>query len=378
MRGGWFDRSICPIGVDLGTHSVKLVQLRARDGRYDVIAAGETLLGDDLPDAPAQRHTAITERIRVAFEEGGFVGRRAVSALPVSDVQYKNLRLPMMPPNELPEAIRWEAAERLNLATDDAEIRYYDAGEVRQGEEVRREIILMAAATGVIDGHLQLLLDVGLQPLAIDAAPGALARLLATHQPGKSADDADVLLDVGYHSSKAIIARHGRVIFFKLIDIGGEQFDQAVAERLNISLPDAREMRRRLQVGHGDNDAGHEQRLFGASRRDTIERAMFEAMRPIIGELARELGLCMRYYSVTFRGRRPEQVLLTGGEATEPQMLRVLQDEGNVAAKVLDPFAAFGGNVANLEGCSGALAVAAGLSMRPTTRSQSQRERGAA
>jgi hypothetical protein len=41
-------------------------------------------------------------------------------------------------------------------------------------------------------------------------------------------------------------------------------------------------------------------------------------------ELARELSLCLRYYSVTFRGHRPTVVKLLGGEGSDPQLRAIL------------------------------------------------------
>jgi hypothetical protein len=40
--------------------------------------------------------------------------------------------------------------------------------------------------------------------------------------------------------------------------------------------------------------------------------------------LGREIALCLRYYSVTFRGHRPSKVRIFGGEAADPLLLGVL------------------------------------------------------
>ena len=41
-------------------------------------------------------------------------------------------------------------------------------------------------------------------------------------------------------------------------------------------------------------------------------------------ELANEAALCLRYYTVTFRGRRPEAVIASGDEAREPGLSEAL------------------------------------------------------
>ena len=51
---------------------------------------------------------------------------------------------------------------------------------------------------------------------------------------------------------------------------------------------------------------------------------MFDATRSTTEALAREISLCMRYYSVTFRGHRPGKLRLVGGESADPQIQSTL------------------------------------------------------
>ena len=46
-------------------------------------------------------------------------------------------------------------------------------------------------------------------------------------------------------------------------------------------------------------------------------RSVSEATRPVIDRLARELSLCIRYHSVTFRGQRLYRLVVGGGEACD-------------------------------------------------------------
>lgn len=313
-----------PIGLDVGAFSLKMLQLERRGAGWAATAALSRVLPDDLPAEGAQRTAALGRIIRDMLREGRFQGRQVVSCLPATGLQYKNLRLPKMPPDELRSAVQWEATDRLRLGAD-MSLQYFDAGEVRQGEDLRQEIILLAAPSRLVQEHLQMLLDGGLTPLAIDAVPSALARAM---DPAREADlesPAKLVLDVGSSSTKVLVVRHGRVLFFKLIEVGGRTLDETVAQHLSLPLNDAAEVRRRLQHPHAADEG--DPVLFGSTRRQSVERAVFEAMRVKIGELAREIGLCLRYYSVTFRGHRPNDGLLIGGEANEPQIAKILTAE---------------------------------------------------
>src|SRR5438045_7899881 len=62
----------------------------------------------------------------------------------------------------------------------------------------------------------------------------------------------------------------------------------------------------------------------GASSANTVRQAVHDAIRSTVEELAREIALCLRYYSVTFRGQRPGKLRLLGGEAGDAQLLSIL------------------------------------------------------
>lgn len=383
MIGGTWNAARCPIGIDFGGHSVKMLQLerlavkKADDPsspRWAVSAAAIRALPVDLPAKGRARNEAVARAVAEMLENGSFHGRRCVTCLPADVIQYKNLRVPQMPMADLKNAVEWEAQDRLKLDKTQAILQFYAAGEVRQGEELREEVILMAAPRTLVDEHVQILSDCGLDPVAIDAVPSALARVISTTATQPSANNAsgdqgpmEVILDVGFFTSKVIILRNGRVMFLKLIDIGGKKLDEMVAQHLNLPLCDASELRRRVQgTDEGDSE------LFGSTRRETVERAVFEALRATVADLSREVGLCLRYYSVTFRGQRPDKAWLVGGEVHETQLAQMLAEGAGIAIEPAQPMRQidvrdFGSTMAR-SGRYGAWAVAAGLSMRPEHR----------
>ncbi len=377
MIGGTWNTTRCPIGIDFGGHSVKMLQLERlggkadRDGggpRWAVRAASKVALPVDLPAKGRARNEAVARAIAEMLESGHFHGRRCVTCLPAEAIQYKNLRVPQMPLDDLKSAVEWEAQDRLKIDKAQAILQFYPAGEVRQGEELREEVILMAAPRTLVDEHVQIINECGLDPVAIDAVPSALARVLATKCNSTDEPAMDVILDIGFFTSKVIILRNGRVMFLKLIDIGGKKLDEMVAQHLNLPLQDASELRRRVQGGaEGDSE------LFGSTRRETVERAVFEALRATMGDLSREVGLCLRYYSVTFRGRRPDKALLVGGEVYEAQLAQMLAEGAGIAIEPARPLREVDvrdhGPAMDRGGQFSQWAVAAGLSMRPEGRS---------
>ncbi|MBI1335683.1 MAG: hypothetical protein GC164_01825 [Phycisphaera sp.] len=381
---GWFGQSREPIGIDFGSHSIRMMQLRTAqgDGPFVATAAARHELPADLPAAGEDRAKAIGKIIAQMLSSGPFVGKRVVTSLPSSAIQYKNLRLPRMPADEIKSAVEWEASDRLNLGADKAAVQFFDAGEVRQGDDIRQEVILLAATHKAVDEHMLALSTAGLEPIAVECVPSALARCLSTGTELDPDAAAQVVIDFGYAATKALIVRNGRVVFFKNIEVGAQALDRAVAEKLAIDLADACELRRKDRgVVPQASDVSPAVDTTNATDRDgAIRRAVYDAMRESITELAREIGLCLRYYSVTFRGRRPESALLIGGEAYDLRLPGLLSGEAGVEVATGDPLTRV--DCSAVEKVLGEShcewGVAAGLAMRSEARSAATRKRGAA
>ncbi|MEM1027099.1 MAG: pilus assembly protein PilM [Planctomycetota bacterium] len=338
-------RNTPPIGVDVGRQSVKLVQ-RDRAGLdrpARIISTSRQPLPSGLSPKDEGYHQWVASAVKAALDRGNFVGRRCVSALPACCVTVKNLRLPSMPADELREAVNWEIRDRLK---SDAElsVQFLRAGEVRQGEDVREELIAMATETPFVEGHVESLCEAGLAPLAVEVSLTALARAFARD----CEEGVHVLLDVGYESSKLLMIRDGVVTFFKRIDVGGQVFDAAVANHLGMNAQDASSLRREFNVGPE-----------GIDRTNASQRAMYEALRGPVADLSQEIELCLRYFGVTFRGPRPERIVCVGGEVIQSWFGQILAEQSGFEVEIGDVSGGKAGATAP------GWAVAAGLSMRP-------------
>ena len=226
--GGNNKRGHGPIGLAVTAEDVRLSQ-RVAGGRYTFEI--EPLAGVTDPSDPSF-HTETSRAIATAVRRGKFVGKDVVSALPAQMLQYKTLRLPPMPPEDLVQAIAWEAAERFQL-TDDQALQHYDAGEVQQGNERREEVILLAAEKRSVHDHATAVKRAGLNPVAIDATGAALTRVLG--EEGRST----LVVHLGTDIAEIVGATGDRVIFDKPVDLtrADDQLDtQALARELSLCL----------------------------------------------------------------------------------------------------------------------------------------------
>jgi len=350
---GWIaKRRPSPIGVDIGSRSVKLLQFDA--GRTEVRAAARW----DLPvhpqaGAPPRDDEEIVQAIRQAREGRNFRGREAVFCLGSGRLFVQNIRVAPASGEELKKQVYLEAAGRLPFSSDEAEIHYLEAADVRQSDTVRREVIVLACHRPVLERILALGERAGLRPVAVDVEPAAMLRCYCRQY--RRDDDQQrrmVFVNVGASTTMVVIARGSDAVFIKYIEVGGRHLDEAVARHLQMSLADAAALRRH----NGDRRADQ--------RDPDIARSIAESVRPVLDRLAGELSLCLRYYSVTFRGQPLSQIVLGGGEAT-PSLADWLAARLDLPCELGDPLRSYQKAVSS--GRIGQWDVAAGLALREPT-----------
>ena len=296
-----WQRSVGALGVELGPRSVRMVQLHQGDGAggaagdgagggvaaMAVRTAGEAELAQPCAVDDQRYHELARGALAELIERVQPTGRRVVTAVPVGAMHFQNVRLPPMPEAELAEAARWE----LSLDDGPRELRCFNAGEVRHGEQRQMELIAMSVRQDYLEAHLAMLDGLGLVVEAIDAVPAALARTVG-EQP------CVMIAELDWRGTNVVIARQGQIAFFKALPIGLD----AIHGR--SSAPAQREQ---------PEPAGIGRLAAGAS-----------APQPGVAELARELALCLRYHSVTFRGQRPERLVVAGVGGEQPEIVEAL------------------------------------------------------
>ncbi|UCD27947.1 MAG: pilus assembly protein PilM [Planctomycetota bacterium] len=305
-----------------------MVQLTQYQGRFDIVCCAERMVPFELHSASEYEHFC-GEAVNQMLSEGDFVGRDAVSALNWDDLWIRNLRIPVTPADETEELVRILATERFGLDPSDVEIRFMPAGDVRQGTDIQQEVLVLGAGKTTIKNHINTLTRSGLQPAAIDAGPCAVFRPFTRYlQRKKDKNDVHVFVDLGYKAARVIVSRGSDLIFLKVIPIAGRQFEQTVSENLDLSPDEARQILRRLVCQYIADAEGFINQLDADEIvSENMRRAVIDTLRSVVDQLGKEMSLCLRYCSVTFRGLRYDKAHIVGGNAYNSDVLRLLSDQ---------------------------------------------------
>jgi len=341
------NREYRPIGLDIGHSSIKMIQLAANNGSISVIAAEKVNLEPDINGDEKKRKDFIVSSIRKLMASGRFKGSEVISSIQNEQLRITSIRLSQSQTDGIDQILKREVANRFNLDAEQDSINYILAGNVRQGEEIMNEYILFAADSRTIKEHIETLEEAKLRPAGIEPVPYALFRSferLLRREEDK--EQAEVFIDIGSCSTTVVFSRAGEIGLVKHIPIGTEQINQEIAGRLGLSDFEAESLRNRMlkfsrQAANEDCAVqASEQKTAAVCMDDmntTARQVASDAITTVAERLAKEILLCFRYYTVTFRGKRVQRAVFTGGGAYENSLLGILKQQLSVDIEVAQP-----------------------------------------
>jgi type IV pilus assembly protein PilM len=333
----WPLRHDCPpIALDMGRSAVRLLQFR-RVGRGVQLAAcaSRSLSPDAMVDNDVWRREVV-QAGRQCLASSPFHGKDVVTALSCQQLIVQNTRLPKMARDRLEQAVLVEVQKRSGDDEQARQVNYFNAGDVRVGGETQQEIITLTATQDAVEGHLALVSDMGLRPVHVDVAPIAMFHVFERYlRRQEDADTVTAVVEIGFTGTRVVVASGGRVLFLKSIDIGGRHFTDAVAREAGLNFSEAVQLRYGLakssrgQAEVGSDDGGDH---------EAIRWSVYDTLRAQVQNLAKEISLCLRYCSVTFRGLGLREVSLAGGEVRDPMFNEMFRDAMSLECIETDPF----------------------------------------
>lgn len=323
-----FGASDLPIGVELHAGGVRMLQGRVSRSGSSVRAAAVVPVNDKARNAEDLSFIDdLVNAVGRGITLGRFSGRDVVVGLDGRVVRTRSVRQAKLGDDDIEKAVRLDAPTRLGFVENEGcEIGWIRAGEVRQGDEVKDELIYVGARLSPLDRLLEGLLSLGLNPVAVEPSFTASARC-HTRTLRRASDEAvsRIIVDVGECTTEVMVTRGRLIAFYKQIEVGGRAMTRMAAERLGLEPATVADLRQRRMSAAASSEGPIDAK---------VERALYDAVRPLMNDLAQEVTLCLRYYSVTFRGSRPDGVIVVGQDAAEPQLAETLSEALHVPATV--------------------------------------------
>lgn len=309
------------IGLDVGSSSVKLVELTESGGtprleRYAI----EPLPRGAVVDGNVDKIDIVAEAVRRAWRRSGTRIKNVAMALPPAAVITKRIALPgNLRDEEMEMQVESEANQYIPFALDEVSLDFQVLGPIASAPD-DVEVLIAASRKEKVEDRMAVAQAAGLRPVVVDvesyAARAALERLIAQF-PNEGEGLVIAVFYIGANSTSVAVMHGGEAIYEREQPFGGQQLTGDIARAYGIPSEEAEQKKR-----SGDLPANYES----------------DVLRPFIDTAATEITRALQFFFTSTPYTRVDQIMLAGGSAVLTGLPEALMDRAQVPTSVISPF----------------------------------------
>jgi type IV pilus assembly protein PilM len=321
------------IGVDIGTSSVKVVQLRLEKGHviletYGAIALGP-YAGVEIGRATSLPAEKIVEAIKDVIREANVTTTDAAIAIPYSSSLVSIIKLPGAVEKQLATIMPIEARKYIPVPINEVLLDWFVVSDAKKVADGKIDVLLVAIHNETIAKFREIGSGAALVPGFFEIEVFSAVRAALDHGLAPVA-----VIDMGAATTKFYVVERGLIRESHIINHGGQDLTLNASRALGLTVTQAEERKRKYGLsGEGPSQAPGTSLPAGQAGAD-IKHSFELSLAPMISELTR---------TITSWEMRTNQTLnalvLTGGGATLRGLKEFMQSKVSTEIRLADPFA---------------------------------------
>ena len=314
LFGGKKQRSL--VGLDIGSSSVKAVELKKTKDAFELLSVGlEPLSPETVVDWAIIDALSVSAAIDRIYASQKVKNKNVATSVSGHSVIIKKINLPMLEEDELYDQVYADAGQYIPFDIADVSLDYQVLEPSPAGDT--QEVLLVAVKRDKINNYQSALIGRTLGLVDVDAF--ALQNTYETnYQP--DAESTAALLNIGASVMNINIVRGGVPLFTRDVSVGGNQYTDALQKELELTFEDAENLKRG-------------QALAGIS--DEQKAAVLRSVSEI---LVLEIQKTFDFFRATAGAAQIGHIYAAGGAARTPALLDMLREEFQMPVDELDPF----------------------------------------
>lgn len=304
-------------GLDIGSSSIKLVQLSGKNVSSAVISANSTgKIGVDL--VPAEQN-ALIDAVKAMLVANKVKNKKVVVSIPESLVYTRVMSFPVMSSPELATAIKWEAEQVIPYPIDKMELSWVVMFKPKNSLSAEKmKVLVVAVPSKISNAYVNFLDLLGLEVVRVENETVSLVRSLLV---ARKVAGISLIVDIGFNNTKMVVADTLQIYTNYLSTLGGMAFTRIVAEVFKLAVGQAEEYKR----------------AYGLDKTQ-FEGKLFAAMEPVLSGLVGDIKKVIASYLSSYPDRKIDRLILSGGGAYLKGLVPELTSQTGLEASIGNAF----------------------------------------
>ncbi|MDO8749504.1 MAG: type IV pilus assembly protein PilM [Candidatus Omnitrophota bacterium] len=303
IPNGFFSKEKYSIGLDIGASSIKLAQFKQEEGVFSLIK---------VKSIDIEKNKEPARILKELFSGPEAKNSKVVALLDSPYSMLKRAIVPMMPDNELKEAVSLEAKNYFPFPIEDSLVDFEVIGDLVENGVKKKEILVGVCPHKAIAERVRLFNELNLKPRVIINSALAMFNLLKFKKFKENLSVAAI--DIGKSLSNLIIIRAHKLYFNREIPISGDDFTRALTSALStasgkieLSYLEAERIKKEYGIPREINSELVENKISHAQ--------LHSLLMASLEKLATEIGRSFDFYREETGGIKVDRLILFGGSA---------------------------------------------------------------
>ncbi len=243
------------VGLDIGSSSVKAVQMRKTGSGFMVekVGVAEIYPGGDRSGGREKERELKIQAIKRALSNAKIKAKYAVTSMSGESIIVRYIQMPGMPEDELKNAVRWSAEEYIPYSIDEVNIDAAILGHSSSESAEEVDALLVSAKKEHVEAHVAMVNEAGLTPVIVDLDSFAFVNCYeVNYEPDP--DEVIALVNIGAGITNINIYQGQTSRFSRDIAIAGDTITSDLQSKLGLEFSEAEQMK--ITVGLPTEESG--------------------------------------------------------------------------------------------------------------------------
>jgi type IV pilus assembly protein PilM len=227
------------IGLDIGSYYTKVVEIREKKGIANIESIAKTRTPDGLFVQEKLDEDIAAEFLQSFFSENKIKNKNVAVALNSSFVITKTITMPLVVDEEIEQAVMWEAEQYAPFGMDQVNVSYQVMNKNTDKNEMT--VLLVLTKKEIVNSYKEAFSKAKLNIEILDVDIFALANCFFRNEYELSSKH-NMLIDVGYNSTKLIFTKNEIPTFSRYVDFGFKYILEEAASIFSVSMEEAGNM----------------------------------------------------------------------------------------------------------------------------------------
>jgi len=306
------------IGIDIGSSSVKLVQIKDLKGVYQLLNVGIIPLPPEaIVDNTLMDNSSIVNAVKSLISSLGVKVKDVACSISGNSVIIRKITLPVMPVEELEDQIAWEAEQYIPFDINDVNMDF----QILSPDSIdpsKMIVLLVASKRDIINDYVAVFNEAGLVLSVVDVDSFAVQNAFEmNHDVG--AEDVSALINIGASVMNINIVKSGISLFTRDVQMGGNLYTEEIQKQMGLSSLEAESMK--TLAAEADNNE------------------LLDVLNKVNETITQEIRRSLDFYNSTASDDRITKIFVSGGASKGYNLFGAISEKIGLPVEMVNPFA---------------------------------------